>query len=55
MDSTYPNSHKKGITHNYKTSRYKVLFSDLTSGHLEVMQITRVAEISVYAVALKCF
>ena len=35
---------KIGITNNSKRSGSKELFKDLTSGHLGLMQITRVAQ-----------
>ena len=41
MDSTYPSTPKRGITHDSKTNGSKV-FLYLTSGHLWFMQITRV-------------
>ena len=44
MDYIYPNTPKTVITHNSKTSGSKVLFEDLSNGHLGFMQITRVSQ-----------
>ena len=44
MDSIYSNTPKTGITKNSKTSGSKVLFEDLSRGHLGFMQIIRVSQ-----------
>ena len=44
MDYVYPNTPKTVITHNSKTSGSKVLFEDLSSGHVGFIQITRVSQ-----------